>query len=101
MLLKDLLIHTNFVTMILVSLFYCYEKVFTCMNKWIIGKHQTKEDFYSHLNMKDTTNAGYTHAKRVCQDFEMKISGKYHDLYVQNNTLLLAYVFQNFQNYVL
>ena len=24
-----------------------------------------KEDFYSHLNMEDTTDASYTHAKRV------------------------------------
>ena len=24
-----------------------------------------KEDFYSHLNMEDTTDASYTHVKRV------------------------------------
>ena len=24
-----------------------------------------KEDFYNHLNRKDTTDADYTHAKRV------------------------------------
>ena len=28
------------------------------------------EDFYSHLNMEDITDAGYSHAKRVCKDFE-------------------------------
>ena len=28
------------------------------------------EDFYSHLNMEDITDAGYAHAKRVCKDFE-------------------------------
>ena len=31
-----------------------------------------KEDFYSHLNMEDITEADCVHAKRVCKDFEMK-----------------------------
>ena len=31
-----------------------------------------KEDVYSHLYMKDITDADYTHAKRVCKDFEIK-----------------------------
>ena len=31
-----------------------------------------KEYFSSHLNMKDITFADYTHAKRVCKDFEIK-----------------------------
>ena len=28
------------------------------------------EEFYSYLNMEDTTDADYTHAKRVCEDLE-------------------------------
>ena len=32
-----------------------------------------KEDFYSHLNMENITDADYAHAKRVCKDFEIKI----------------------------
>ena len=28
-----------------------------------------KEDFYSHLNMEDITDADYAHAKRVFKDF--------------------------------
>ena len=39
-----------------------------------------KENFYSHLNVKDITNADYAHAKRVCKDFEIKNLEKYHDL---------------------
>ena len=35
-----------------------------------------KEDFYSHLNMEDNTDADYAHAKRVCKDFETKNLGK-------------------------
>ena len=53
----------------------------------MIGKNSIetlpgKEDFYSHLNMKDITYADYVHAKWVCNDFETKNSGEYHDLYV-------------------
>ena len=47
------------------------------------------EDFYSHLNMEDITDADYAHAKRVCKDFKIKNLGEYHDLYIQSNTLLL------------
>ena len=57
-----------------------------------------KEDFYSHLNMEDITDADYVHTKRVCKDFEIKNLGEYHDLYVQSDTLLLADVFENFRN---
>ena len=57
-----------------------------------------KENFYSHLNLEDITDANYSHAKRFCKDFELKKLGEYHDLYVQSNTLLLADVFANFQN---
>ena len=31
-----------------------------------------KEDFSSHLNMEDITDADYKHTKRVCKDFEKK-----------------------------
>ena len=36
--------------------------------------------------------------KKVWEAFEIKNLGKYHDLYVQCNTLLLAEVFENFRN---
>ena len=74
--------------MITISLFYYYEKVF---NLYEYLDHWEKldetalpeqEDFYSHLNMEDITDADYAHAKRVCKDFEIKNLGKYHDLYV-------------------
>ena len=48
--------------------------------------------------MRDITDADYAHVKRVCKEFEIKNLGEYHDLYVQSNTLLLADVFENFQN---
>ena len=54
-----------------------------------------KEDFYSHLNMEDVTDADYTHAKRVSKDFEMKNLGEYHNLHVQSD---IFDVFENFRN---
>ena len=44
--------------------------------------------------MEDITDADFVHAKKVCRNFERE----YHDLYVQRDTLLLADVFENFQN---
>ena len=46
--------------------------------------------------MEDIIDADYT--KIVCKDFEIKNFGKYHDFYVQNDTLLLADVYNNFWN---
>ena len=45
--------------------------------------------------MEDITNAEYMHARRVCKDFEKKNSGEYHNLYLKNDTSLLADVFEN------
>ena len=36
--------------------------------------------------MEDITDADYTYAKRVCKILKEKNLGKYHDLYVQNDT---------------
>ena len=58
-----------------------------------------KEDFYSHLNMQDNTDADYTHAKRVYKDFEIKNLGNYHDLYVQSDTFLSLVL--NYMNLIL
>ena len=55
-----------------------------------------KSDFYSHLNMEGIADVDYLCTKSVSKDFEIKNLGKYHDLYAQRNTLLLADVFENF-----
>ena len=55
-----------------------------------------KEDFYSNLNMEDITDADYRHAKRDWKGFARKNLCKHHDFYVRIDTLLLAYVFENF-----
>ena len=87
----------NKFTLLLQNVVYPYEY----MDDWEKFNETSlpeKEDFYSHLNMEDITDADYAHAKRVCKDFEIKNLGEYHDLYVQSNTLLLADVFENFRN---
>ena len=48
--------------------------------------------------MKDITDSNYTHAKRICQNFNIKNLDEYHDFYVQSVILLLGDVFGNFRN---
>ena len=55
-----------------------------------------EEDIYIHLKMKDITRADC--AQGVCKDFAKKNLGEYHDLYVQNDILLLVDIFDNFGN---
>ena len=45
--------------------------------------------------MEEITNVGYIHGKRVSKDFKIKNLGEYHDLYLKNDTLLSADVFEN------
>ena len=40
------------------------------------------EEFHSHLNMEDITDADYMYTERVCEDFEIKSLGEHHDLYL-------------------
>ena len=88
--------------MITIGLLYYCEKVFILTNLWIFAKNLKtslpEKDSYSHINMKDITDADYAHAKRVCKNFEIKNLGGYHDLYLQSNTLLLVDVFENCRN---
>ena len=57
-----------------------------------------KEDFCSHLNIEDITDADYAQAQWLCKDFETKDLGECHYLYAQSNTLMLADKFENFRN---
>ena len=59
-----------------------------------------KEEFYTNLNVDDITDADYMHAKRVCEEFEMKNLAEYHYLYLTSDTLLLADVFENRKMYL-
>ena len=73
------------------------------MTIWMIGKslmkhhYQKKEEFYSNLNIEETTDSDYMHGKRVCKDFKIKHLCEYHDLHLMKDTLLLDDVFENFR----
>ena len=58
----------------------------------------SKESFYSNLNMKDIDDIDYRHGNNIFNKFKLNNLGDYHDLYVQNDTLLLADVFENFRD---
>ena len=58
----------------------------------------SKESFCSNLNIENIDNIDYRHGNNVFKKFKLKNVGEYHDLYVQSDTLLLADVFENFQN---
>ena len=58
--------HTNFLTTTIISLSFCCEKVYECMNDWKKFNETSlseKEGFYGHLNMEDITDADYAYAK--------------------------------------
>ena len=50
------------------------------------------------VNCKDITDKDYSHAQKVFKELGLKNLGDYHDLDVQNDTLLLADLFENFGN---
>ena len=56
-----------------------------------------KDQFYSILKGQHITDDEYDHAKKVWNTFMIKTMGKYHDLYLVSNVLLLTDVFENFR----
>ena len=57
-----------------------------------------KKSYYSNLDLENITDEDYVHVQKVCEVFKIKNRGEYHDLYVQNDTLLLTDVFENFRD---
>ena len=56
-----------------------------------------REDFYSSLCMEGITDVDYRHAKKVFKNLNNKNIADHHDLYVQNDTILLSDLFENFR----
>ena len=46
------------------------------------------KDFHSDSNIEDITDEDYTNTKGVCKGFQIRDLEDYHDLCVQNDTLL-------------
>ena len=57
--------------LLLQNIFYPYENM-DDWEKFIVSLLSEKQDFYSHLNLENITDADYTQRKRVCKDFEIK-----------------------------
>ena len=51
------------------------------------------------MNIEKIVDADYINVKRVCKDFEIRHLGEYHELYIKSDTLLLAYIFENFRKW--
>ena len=56
-----------------------------------------KELFYSNLTLENISETDYAHANNIFKKFNINNLGKYHDLYVRSDTLLLADIFENFR----
>ena len=78
--------------------FLLFKKVFIHMNTWIVEKDLMKP----HLQVKKPftvncleyfTDEYYIHAQKLFEEFKLENLGEYHDLYVQSDTLFLAYIF--------
>ena len=57
--------------LLLQNIFYPYEYM-DDWEKFIVSLLSEKQDFYSHLDIENITDADYTQRKRVCKDFEIK-----------------------------
>ena len=62
------------------------------------SRYLIKKAFYSELYVKNITNEDYIHDPKVFEEFKWKNLGKFHDLYLRSDVLLLADVFENFRS---
>ena len=61
-------------------------------------QYHLKNFFYSELNLEGISDADYAHVQKVWGVSEIKNSGEYHNLYAQNDRLLLADMFEKLRD---
>ena len=57
----------------------------------------TKLNFRNDLTGEDISDEGFEFYKEICNKFNIKTLGKYHDLYLKSDVLLLSDVFETFR----
>ena len=68
-----------------------------CPYEYVDNCETFNERFMPEKDMKDFTDVDYMHAKRVYKDFEIKNLSEYYDLYLKNDTLPLANIYETFR----
>ena len=76
---------------------YPYEYM-DCWKKFEETSLPLKDLFYSRLSMMGTSDEDDEHAHQVWSTMEKERLGCYHDIYLETDVLLLADVFETFQN---
>ncbi len=56
-----------------------------------------REQFYSRLTEEDISEQDYDHARHVWNAFQCNNLAEYHDIYLRNDVLVLADVFESFR----
>ncbi|RLU21144.1 hypothetical protein DMN91_005517 [Ooceraea biroi] len=74
-----------------------YEYV-DCAEKLEDTRLLPRESFYSSLTGDTVSESDYAHAENIWQRFTIRTLGKYSDLYLKTDVLLLADVFENFRD---
>ena len=70
----------------------------TSWDKFTETQLPPKEAFHSSLNLSDISKYDYEHAQKVWRAFNSKDLGKYHDLYLKTDVILLANMFEAFRD---
>ena len=55
----------------------------------------TKSDFRNDLTRENISDGDYEFYESICEKFDIKTLGEYHDIYLESDVLLLADVFEN------
>ena len=68
------------------------------LSKLDVTKLPEKDSFYSKLYDNNINDDEYNHAQKIWMSFNVKTLGKYSNIYLKTDVLLLANVFEDFQN---
>ena len=90
---------SNQVSLLLRKGVYSYDYV-VCMKKVYETSLPRKEAFYSKLTGEGITDEDYQHAQTVWKEFNIESLKDCHNLYNLSDVLLLADIFENFQEYL-